>query len=132
MRELEGERAELGPENITPVESVGDRGEPVGLGRHVDGMTVTGAQCILELGLRSSRPSLLAIRIAASRQQRFVVDVATTNIAGDTATFSDRGKAKRVWSRNGGHDNLRWGIIYLEHNMNIVDRARPNSQQRNL
>jgi hypothetical protein len=68
MRELEGEGAELGSENIAPGESVGDRGEPVSLGGHVDGMTVAGAQCILELGLRSSRPSLPAIRIAAPRQ----------------------------------------------------------------
>src|SRR5258708_5390007 len=103
MRQLESERAELGPENIAPVESVGDRGEPVSLGRHVDGMTVACAQCFLEFGLRSSRPSLPAIRIAASSQQWFIVDVATTNVAGDTPTFTDRGEAKRVCSRNGGH-----------------------------
>ena len=56
MRELEGERAELGPEDIAPVESVGNGCKPVDLGRHIDGMAVASAQRLLELGLWPSRP----------------------------------------------------------------------------
>jgi hypothetical protein len=40
MRQLESERAELRSEDITAVESVGNAGEPVEFGRHVDRVAV--------------------------------------------------------------------------------------------
>jgi hypothetical protein len=113
MRELEGECAELGPEDIAPVESVGNPGEPVDLGRHIDGMAVACAQRLLEFGLRPRRPELPTARITAPRQQRLLADVAAPDITGDAAAFCDRREAKRVCSQNGGHDhNLRWYFIF--------------------
>ena len=68
MREFESQGTELRSEDIAPVEGIGDGGKPVDLGRHIDGMTVAGAQCPLELGLWPRRPSLPSVRIAGSCQ----------------------------------------------------------------
>jgi hypothetical protein len=47
----EGQRAELGAEDIVAIQGIGDIGETSGLRRHVDGMAVAGAQGFIEVRL---------------------------------------------------------------------------------